>query len=341
MALQGMPHVVQLAQLLQARTALPRVPAAAAALPPRRPAPPHRAHLNQTPVSRLPADAQQLIGVARWPDPVHNREHVSAQQRYGQYFSDASVALGRHIASGRIPDMTALWADCRTIRHTMARAAGDPSVQSFAQPRDGGLATPIGGRYGYMHERTLRSIYQSIRQPKAQVRVSSDPAPLPATDSSSNTCTRTLQCTTTLAGQTRGLTKMRVAIAGTDRARLLTEDTLPIVRQAFGKMVHTHPMHIPALMARAEEVFQATLKPGLSSQRRLAGLAEMHWLLTQATPDWRGSAAKAEMAVRAMAHAMDMELPPLRRGIQADLEAFITPKDAFIDKYSGFFDTPA
>ncbi len=246
--------------------------------------------MNQNPVSRLPLHSQQLIGVARWPDPAHNEESSNAQRQYGKDFSDASVTFGRGIARGQIDRVETLWTSCTMWRYSKAVAAKDPNPEAFAAPRDDprhNLLTPIEGKYAYMHERTM----QALLKPHPDISVESDAVPNRAT-------TLMLQTTTRSRGQKLGLTQMHVGInpyAGV--ARLLADDPDPRMRQSIGKMVHTNPQAIPHLLARAEDVFQATLKPGLSKDQRMGGLAEMHWLLAQAATDERGSAAKAEMAV--------------------------------------------
>ncbi len=105
-------------------------------------------------------------------------------------------------------------------------------------------------------------------------------------------------------------------------------------------MHHTDPQHLPALMARAEELFQTTLD-AKTPQDKLNGLAELHWVLAHAMPDQRGSAAKSELAIRPMAHAMGMELPPCSRGSCPDLQAFVCSKDEFVENYKDLFEGPS
>jgi avirulence protein len=71
---------------------------------------------------------------------------------------------------------------------------------------------------------------------------------------------------------------------------------------------------------------------------RMSALAEIHWMLAHAVLEGQGHAAISETAVRSIAHATGAALPPLRKGVRPDLEAFITPLDQFKKKYSSFFE---
>jgi hypothetical protein len=64
----------------------------------------------------------------------------------------------------------------------------------------------------------------------------------------------------------------------------------------------------------------------------------MHWWLAHAMPDLRGSAAKTELGMRAVAAAHGMDLPPFRRGVIPDLEAFVTQRNAFSEGYPALFE---
>jgi len=56
-------------------------------------------------------------------------------------------------------------------------------------------------------------------------------------------------------------------------------------------------------------------------------------------PDKRGSAAKTELCVRALANAHGVELPPFGRGVIPDLEAFVRSRTEFVASYAAMFDT--
>lgn len=281
-------------------------------------------HLQQHPASRLDLGAQRLIGVARWPDPAFNQEASAAQQQYGQRFSDASVKLGGDIAKGQIGSMQNLWKACKEWRVEVAQSQDDKHASNFGADRRNEafegvlLRTKMHPPYNYIRARTIEStqVHKHHANVDAEAFIAQDGLRL------------SLWMTIELEGKKVRLTEMKV----TDNAK----DN--IFGGANGVMVHTNAKLITPLLKLADDVFRNTLQPEAGREQRMQGLAEIHWLLTQACPDGRGSAAKAELAVRAMAHAMDMELPPMRRGIQADLEAFVTPKDVFIAKYADFFE---
>jgi avirulence protein len=73
---------------------------------------------------------------------------------------------------------------------------------------------------------------------------------------------------------------------------------------------------------------------------RMGKLAEIHWMLAHAVPTGGDSAVRSETAVRAIARATGTELPPFRKGVIADLEAFVTPLDQFKNTYASFFEQP-
>jgi avirulence protein len=108
-----------------------------------------------------------------------------------------------------------------------------------------------------------------------------------------------------------------------------------------GEMIHTSPDLVPAVMHVAQhrlaEIREGANDPIDAQLERLGGL---HWLLAQAMPDLRGSAAKAELCVRALAVSVGIELPPFRDGIVPDLEAFLMDQDSFEQGYRALLDGP-
>lgn len=79
----------------------------------------------------------------------------------------------------------------------------------------------------------------------------------------------------------------------------------------------------------------------MSRNQLLNALADIHWLSAHAMLDKRGSAAKTELAVRALAHANGHELPPFRHGIVPDIEAFLRTQEDFRASYKRFFERSA
>jgi hypothetical protein len=67
-------------------------------------------------------------------------------------------------------------------------------------------------------------------------------------------------------------------------------------------------------------------------------LGDLHFLLAQATIDFRGSAAKSELFIRSLAASAGLELPPFKRGFVPDLEAFTLLRSHFVDIYPKSFE---
>lgn len=84
------------------------------------------------------------------------------------------------------------------------------------------------------------------------------------------------------------------------------------------------------------------LRSGLSSlasdEEKVSQLGEMHWWLSHAMPDNRGSAAKSELTVRSVALSEGLSLPPFKQGAVPDLESFLTTQEDFRRNYSSLFE---
>jgi avirulence protein len=103
---------------------------------------------------------------------------------------------------------------------------------------------------------------------------------------------------------------------------------------------HTSVANARRIMDHAESLFGRVLSPAIPHVEALATLGELHWWLSHAMPDKRGSAAKAELCVRSLAQARGMDLPPFRPGFVPDLEAMIRPRAEYMDGYAGAFSRP-
>lgn len=57
-------------------------------------------------------------------------------------------------------------------------------------------------------------------------------------------------------------------------------------------------------------------------------------------PDERGSAAKSELTVRALARTVGLTLPPFKQGVLPDLEAFVTSQEGYRNHYGRLFERP-
>jgi avirulence protein len=292
-------------------------------------------------VSKLPVQAQQRVGVARWPDAKYNKEESTAQQAYGRRFSQHCVKLGNDISAKEISDVDALWIGCQEWRKAEAEngPAGQKADFGESRYRDGmnePLFSPLAGRYEYMNQRSVQAIGDAENSPQSGIARSD------IEDSGIGYKTAIFQCHAEVGKHRRKIpvTQMEAYYHEGPDGRLKPFSINPRDRAISGQMCHTEPQHIQALMDEADVVFRSTLQDAgkLSPGEKTERLGKLHWLLAQAAPDSRGSAAKSEMAVRSLACALDMELPPFKRGVIPDLEAFVTPQDAFTQKYNGFLE---
>lgn len=279
------------------------------------------------------------VGVALVLRPPEEQDLTAEDRRYGSAFHQASLQLGAEIAGGRLPTVRNLWARCREWRlgqfdqmiagltEVLQRDAWEAAKAStermcFATGREEAPAltpgiTPIG------------PLYESI-VPKAMsagaVRAANPADGLPSLR---------LSQTMGLHGCEIELTALYVYLdlQGTNlENRLLHMRPWPPVA---GYMQHTRSDAVAPLMDHVDTLYQRVQSPGLTPEARLDLLAEMHWVLAHAMPDHRGSAAKSELAVRATALAVGLDLPPFRPDVGPDLEAFVTPLEQFVERYRG------
>lgn len=279
--------------------------------------------------SQLTRAQRELIGVARWPDPTLNSESSAANKKYGLDFCESTRKAGSLLANGELGGFRQLWhyaAEWRFSKiatpHQEATPFGKASPFKPQGPRSnrGSSQTPISGPYGFMAERLngrkhdfLRPILPIEGGPKERVFASSDK----------------------IGGQTIELTTLTLS----DTLDPAIATNLRRIGMPVGnRMNHTPTENIDTIVEHLETLFTHVTNGRNTPQEALKGLAEMHWWAAHAMPDERGSAAKAEFCIRSMANAMGMELPPFKRGIIPDLEAFMTPRADFVRNYASMFD---
>jgi avirulence protein len=300
--------------------------------------------------SKLPLNQQTLIGVARWPNLKPDMD--IDQRKYGLAFSNKSLELATEIKDGKIEDIHQLWGKSREWRSSMC-PDGDPAADSHKTARptvtsDIPSYTPIYHdlKYGFMGKKVKDVVEGMVNREVDGMNVRKTPSKDEPTVTS-------YHLAATLKLDEDGpveLTKVEITFdskhekfhKGLRQSAFSnqlpsrqpnSEEIRAHFNTAENKMIHTDPKHVPALMKRADEVFQEVKRADATPNDRMRGLAEVHWLLTQAMPDARGSAAKSEMVVRSMAAAIDMELPPFKDGKVPDLEAFMMPLDQFKKEY--------
>lgn len=280
--------------------------------------------------SRLTRAQRELIGVARWPDPALNNELSAANKQYGLDFCESTRKAGSLLANGELRGFRQLWhyaAEWRVSKIATPHKKATPFDQAWIFKPQGPRSnhhssqTPISGPYAFMADRLSGRSHDFIQSiiptektsPKERVFVSSD----------------------TIGNQTIELTTLTLSDALDPAvATNLRNIGIPV----GNRMNHTPTQNIDTIVEHLETLFTHVTNGRNTPQEALKGLAEMHWWAAHAMPDERGSAAKAEFCIRSMANAMGMELPPFKRGIIPDLEAFMTPRADFVRNYASMFD---
>jgi avirulence protein len=290
--------------------------------------PPVRTGLpGPSPASGLTDEEQSLVGVARWPDAACNREHDPRQQAYGRSFREASRDAGAQLAQGRIRSLRELWTYAQDWRgRQVATAQDDRRFGLGSQRRSDGVGssdmTALVGPYAYLRDRYKPRTDGVLEYPE---RISRRYAIHDAID-----------------GQRIALSSISIRthwdeasarkFLASRRQEAEPSDAPPPFR-----INHTSPANAQRIMAHAESLFTRALAPTLPPSEALATLGELHWWIAQAMPDSRGSAAKAELCVRALAQARGMDLPPFAHGVIPDLEAITRLREDFVAHYASLF----
>jgi avirulence protein len=306
----------------------------------------HALRLNHVRESVLTDEQQARVGVARFPATADRPPEFLPDADYGVDFCRQTHVVAAQLKAGELRGYADLWSTCRNwraARADMAHArAGNPASDAVnfhadRAVRRTGLRTPIVGRYAYVADRMIG-------------------AP--------GTTVQAVQAPQMLGGR-----RVRVDLLMHERASVLTmgdEDAIPLTRLRVwthtdltpsavipeyarqvagnrGVMRHTTPDQLGRLQETAELLvghFLSEPDTGTDPAPVLQGLGRLHWLIAQMTPDGRGSAAKAELAVRALALARGWELAPFRDGYVPDLEAFLADEEPFVLAYPAAFEAP-
>ncbi len=270
---------------------------------------------------RLSYHQQCLVGVARWPDPQYNREHLSSQMEYGQAFWQESRRLGEAIAKGRVADFDTLWDKARDWR--VAISGGDE--ETFGDERFPTLnhtaTTPLAGPYAYIKQR-----FNHRNDGELAENVDGSHSlefPLREKLHDEDLLLSTVVLSTDLH-------------ASREDARYSHFRNLDLDEPFFIR--HTFSTDVAAIKQHVASLFTQAIDPSLSKEQVMKHLANIHWWMANAMPDHRGSAAKTELCVRALAQARGLDLPPMKQGILADLEAMTTRRKDFVKNYQHFLD---
>lgn len=104
-------------------------------------------------------------------------------------------------------------------------------------------------------------------------------------------------------------------------------------------MSHTEGCQVTTILEEVDRL-SARLADLQTDAERIGQLGEIHWWLSHAMPDERGSAAKSELTVRALARTVGLTLPPFKQGVVPDLEAFVTSQEGYRSNYGRLFERP-
>jgi avirulence protein len=272
----------------------------------------------------LHPDERPWVGVARWPDAGPAAAGDAAQAAYGRSFAAATELAAQDIAAGRLADLAAVWRRATQWR-VRQLPAGQAGLRGPMTRRRAAHAlntpffhTPLNGRYRYVIERMLAS--PGVER---QAGYGGD----------AGVDLLELVTRTQLRGRDVELTTVQLPTrAGSDPLEIVSEG-----RWLQPLIVHSHPGLLDDILAHAQEL-ACGLAPSMALPARLEQLGALHWWLAQAMPDERGSAAKAEFCVRAYAGAAGVALPPFRAGVVPDIEAFLTPLQAYRTGYATYFE---
>ncbi|PPV07585.1 putative type III effector protein XopAH [Xanthomonas bromi] len=300
--------------------------------------------------SKLSPTQVALTGVARWPDPRVNQESTPANQRYGRRFHSTAREGGARLASGQIQTFRQLWDFAGAARHSWATqqtaqtaGPGNPKLgnaQPFAAgyPRQTDVGTPLTKHYAYMRPR----VRQLPLVRKANDLVADTGQPMPDGFMAHDV----FEMVGELNGEKIGLTQLGLAVNPDDfhhpRARQGRErHDGRIETSAFPFFIqHTSCELVQPIMNHVEHLFGDLVARPHDPAELMPALGNLHWWMAHAMPDPRGSAAKTELAIRALANAHGVELPPFARGNVPDLEAFVTDRESFSARYADLFERP-
>lgn len=290
----------------------------------------------------------ELIGVARWPDDRFNREGTLENNRYGRAFFEQSRHLAQKILSGQINSFKDLWGDCRRWRGDYEMKFGGAN-EKFGLPRNAltklyRTAIFKDDQYEYVARRIVDAASpfrdRTAGPPRAFAQ-SGFEVKIDASIPNHVHLAITYQPRILIDGNSMELTRTRVFLETNSEELYIFRPDRPVV----GMMLHPNEESMRAFEEKLETLSASLMRrrPDGAIERLdrtyvIDTLADTHWFSVHAMLDSRGSAAKSEMAVRAMAYAQGIELPPFERGIVPDIEAFLRPKSGFRACYRSFLD---
>ena len=111
------------------------------------------------------------------------------------------------------------------------------------------------------------------------------------------------------------------------------------------KIEPPHPRNIKPVFKKINRIYNKIIenKEKLTSQNIKAitmDIANIHWLISQASPYCRGSAGIADVFCKALFESKGIQVSPYRANIDPNLEAFIQTLDEYKNNYKSFFSKP-
>lgn len=275
----------------------------------------------------LTKQEQSLIGVARWPDRAHNAEDDPTQQAYGRSFRNATIDAGMQLSQGHIRSLRELWTYAQDWRGSQVSGRGSKEFGLGSQRQRDNMVmasdmTPLTGKYRYICDRYKQRTDGFLVPPERT--------------------SKRYSLHDTIDGKRIALSSVTIRtkwdeasakkFLASRRGENSSDDGPPPFR-----IEHTSVGNSRHIMDHAESLFSRALDPSASKPEALKTLGELHWWLSHAMPDVRGSAAKAELCVRSLAQARGMDLPPFKPGVVPDLEAMTRSRADFVGTYAGSF----
>ncbi|MEJ2045911.1 MAG: XopAH/AvrB family type III secretion system effector [Reinekea sp.] len=275
--------------------------------------------------SRLPDTQIRLIGVARWPDSNFNQDDFPHQWDYGRAFWEGTRETGASLASGEIQSFSEIWQAARDWRcerpNCNPRLFG--TTRLIPEDRNRVYATPLTNSYRYVRDKF------EGRNDGILDRVNDD-----VTEIHFPLCEKLhgniIRLTTTV------LNTNPSAHRNDEAHRYLNNEAINPFR-----LSHTDISTVEEiLMPHIDNLFENLKNSHETVPRTMKRLGDLHWWLANAMPDRRGSAAKSEFVIRSIAQAKGIDLPPMKYGLVADIEAMTTSRSTFIKNYSNMFEAP-
>lgn len=258
----------------------------------------------------------QLTGAARWPNKALDNSNTASNKAYSQSMWESARTAGTHIKEGKISSYRQLWTSASEWRLSKT-ADHDLDKMRFVSPRNTRndqyapqitvTSLMTGGPYEYFYDKVKNKTSDELNQGL-------------------------------LTGQDAEQIKdeyvdLNYYMLKKNREPKESSHTQENSQDSIGVIQHTSAHLITDIMNHIESLFRQTMKDDTTPQEQLSHIAEAHWWVCNACPDYRGSAAKAEFCARAMGESCGIELPPFKDGILPDLEAMAMSKDDFVKQY--------